>query len=278
MSNWQKILGLDAADGDKDRVVNVIERIVEERERSTWNKFILPILYIVIFVLVGAIALMIWEFKGIEMVVIVSLMFALFLSTTLLVLTGKLGFQLALLNIQPLRKKAGDFWNIQLMESGGGKVSIDKHKDFIHFPSGHSARVQSAHFHEESTGLPMQISVENSPLTIDPRDPYTKEPLVRIANQLKSLSSIMISIFHLGRIKGQEDLTKMLKYVMYIFYGVILLGVLMIGVLYLNMQVTQFFDEHGKDILDAVSAAKDASAQYLATVAAGGKTILEPAG
>lgn len=264
---------------NQEMVSNIVENVMEEKNRPSWNKIVVPLQMLVIFFLVCAIGLMIYEFKGIELIVIVVLMFALFTTTTLLILTGTLGLQLALLRIPSMKKYAGDQWEIRLEDSGQAPIRITRFKDFIRFSDGQdSAKVRHAFFYEPNTGLPVQIGVQGFPLTVDPREQYSKEPFEKIKNQLRALSSVMISIFHLGRHKGQQDLNKMMKYIMYTFYGIIILAVLILAVLYFNVQLNAFFEEHGKNIVDTINAAQEASKQITEYIASTGATNLIPQG
>lgn len=264
MEDYKKWLEIEN-EVSADNVNAIIEEIREDSKRVTWQKIIVPMQMAIIFLLTGAIGLMIWEFKGIELIVIMIFMFSLFITTTLLLLSGNMGLQLAFLRIPTLKKYAGDFLEIRFEDSGQVRIKISKWKDFLHFTNSKDvAKVQHAFFHEPDMGLPAQVGVQGFPMTVDPRQQYNEEPLLKIKDQLKSLSTVMISIFHLGRIKGEDNTDKILQIVTRTFYGIIILGILLIAVLYVSWQINAFFESHGTLIVETMQNAQAAT-----------KTILE---
>lgn len=262
-----------------ERVSNIIETVREERKKPSISKVIIPLQMVVIFFLVAGIGALIYKFKAIELIIIVILMFALFFVVVILVLSGSMGFQLALLKIPSLRKYAGDMWEIGFENSGRCPIRISKFKNFMHFGEGEDiAKVTASKFYEPSTGLPIQVGVQGFPLTVDPREQFSQEPLVKIKNQLSAVGSLMISIFHLGKLEGNKRVDKLFKYLQYCLWGIIIIGILSVASFYFNYQISEFFKAHGKEIIDTITTAKTAAQQVITELGASGKTALIPNG
>lgn len=242
------------------RIVEIVNEIREEKDKPSFSKIIVPLQYLIIFFLIASIGLMIYQFKGIELIIIIILMFALFLSNTLLILSGKLGFQLAMLKIPTMKKYAGDAINIRFEDSGQGHIKIEKAKQFISFSGNLSmAKVETSYFHEPDIGLPINVAVEGWPSTFDVRRQFNQEPLSKIKRELKTFNSVAISIFHLGRHRWADMIEKIRKYVVWTFYGVIIVGVLVLATLYFTSQINTFFQEHGEAIVQTIESAKAAA-------------------
>lgn len=241
------------ADLSIDQKVRLIENELKQKKEKSlhWNKVLVPSLMAINVILLLAIGGMLYEVKSLELVVIMAFAIFSFALTSILILTGRLGLQLAMLKIPFLRGKAGDVLNIRFKKSGRALVAIEKYNSLIAFDDKTSvAKVLPAWFSEESTGLPAHVAIEGFPLTVDPRAQYEETTL---SQHSKLIGHALIEHYYQGRQESFASLDKVLKYLKWILIGLLIVIVVTGATLYFTNSIGTFFEEHKETIVRGVS-------------------------
>lgn len=229
--------------GAKEKISLIEEELKEKRELNLhWNKILVPMLTTVCLLLVLVIGGMIYELKSLELVAIVIFLIYSFVVTAMLLLTGRLGLQLAILKMPFMRNMAGDTVIKRYKKSGRSSYTIEKYASLKAASEDKTSvtTLMPASFTDENTGLPEHVIVEGFPLSIDPRKPYDDSQL---SKHSKIIGHGFIEHYHQGLQEGFKSIDKLFKYLKWILIGILILIVVTGATLYFANNVGTFVEK-----------------------------------
>lgn len=272
---------LDEKDFDQFSVKQKIKMIEEEikLKRETdlhWNNVLVPTLIGVLFLVLLAFAAMYYEVKGMELVIIMIMAIYSFFVTSILLMTGRLGLQLAMLKIPFMRNRAGDVLISRYKKSGRASLSIEKYNSLISFDGKTSiAKVLPAFFSEETTGLPHHVAVEGFPFTLDPRQPYNDTILSQFGPMI---GQGYVEHYNQGRQEAYQTLDKVLKYLKWILICLIIVIVVSGATLYFANNIGSFIDSNKETLKQGLGALETYLKSLPAPAPPANGGTLQPAG